>query len=312
MSSIQQIIHYLEKLAPPAYQESYDNSGLIVGDAAVTVTGILISLDCTEAVVEEAIQRGCNLIVSHHPIIFKGLKKLNGKNYVERTVIKAIQHNIALYAIHTNLDHVPNGVNWMIAHRLGLEKVRILAPKREVLRKLAFFVPPDYAERVMEQVFAEGAGQIGNYSQCSFRTDGMGTFKPNQGADPYLGKVGTLETAEEQRIEVMFPAYLEKRILSALKKAHPYEEVAYYVQVLENENQEVGAGAIGDLPEAMSLPEFLSHLKTSMQATVIKYTTTANSVIKRVAVCGGAGSFLLPNAMAMQADAFRNIRLQIP
>lgn len=304
MTSIQEVLHYLEALAPPAYQESYDNSGLIVGDASLSLTGILISLDCTEAVVEEAIQKGCNLVVSHHPIVFKGLKKLNGKNYVERTVIKAIQNNVALYAIHTNLDHVPNGVNWMIAQRLGLGNVRVLAPKQELLMKLAFFVPADAAERVLKQLYSEGAGQIGNYSQCSFRVDGTGTFMPNEGADPYLGKVGTLETTAEQRIEVMFPAYLEKRILRELKKAHPYEEVAYYVHALQNENQEVGAGAIGDLPAPMSLPEFLAHLKATMQATVIKYTASANPIIKRVAVCGGAGSFLLPNALAQQVDAY--------
>jgi dinuclear metal center YbgI/SA1388 family protein len=301
---IRDLIKYLETLAPVAYQESYDNSGLLVGEADAEIKGILLSLDCTEAVVEEAIQKGCNVIVAHHPIIFKGLKKVNGTSYIERTVIKAIQNHISIYAIHTNLDHVPLGVNGMIAQRLGLRQVRILAPKREVLMKLTFFVPEENASEVLENLYAVGAGHIGNYSHCSFQTTGVGTFKPNEGANPYVGEQDKLEKVTEQRVEVIFSAFLERKVMKALRVSHPYEEVAYYLHTLSNENQEVGAGAIGELEVPMDISDFLAHLKTSMQASVVKYTLTSQRQIKRVAVCGGAGSFLLPKALAAGADAF--------
>ena len=304
MTTHKALISTLEALAPPAYQESYDNAGLIVGDPNAKLTGALLSLDCTEAVVEEAVRKNCNLIVAHHPIVFKGLKKLNGKNYVERTVIKAIQNNVAIYAIHTNLDHVPKGVNGMIAARLGLENVKILAPKRQVLMKLTFFVPAKNASQVLDALYGAAAGRIGKYAECSFQTSGEGTFRPLDGADPYSGKVGELERAAEQRVELMFPAHLEGKVLQALRQSHPYEEVAYYLHLLENENQEIGAGAVGELPEPLPIADFLAHLKKKMNATVVKYTPSANPLVSRVAVCGGAGSFLLPHALAAKADAF--------
>jgi len=304
MISIQQLINHLESVAPPSYQESYDNSGLIVGSSGTIITGVLLSLDCTEAVIEEAIAKGCNLVVAHHPIVFKGLKRLNGKNYVERTVIKAIQHDVAIYAIHTNLDHVLPGVNAMIGERIGLQNLRILAPKKELLMKLTFFVPPQNAQDVLDALYVEGAGQIGNYSNCSFQTSGHGTFLPTNNAKPVVGEIGKLEIVIEQRVEVLFPAYLENRIMAALRKVHPYEEVAYYLQKIENEHQEVGAGALGELPEAMPIQDFLAHLKKSMNASVVKYTPSSKQLIKKVAVCGGAGSFLLPHALRANADAF--------
>ncbi len=304
MPKLKELTDSLEALAPPAYQEEYDNSGLILGDPSTEITGALLSLDCTEYVIEEAIQKGCNLVVAHHPIVFKGLKKLNGKTHVERTIIKAIQNNVSIYAIHTNLDHVREGVNSIIADRLGLQDVRILAPKRQTLLKLTFFVPSKAASKVLEAVYAAGAGKIGNYAECSFQTSGEGTFRPLDGAEPYAGKVGELQREAEQRVELMFPAHLEGKVMQALRQAHPYEEVAYYLQSLENGNQEVGAGAVGELPDAMSLPDFLAHLKKKMAVSVIKHTASAKSAIQRVAVCGGAGSFLLPRALAAQADAF--------
>lgn len=304
MPTLKELTDSLESLAPPGYQESYDNSGLIVGDPAIDLTGVLLSLDCTESVIEEAIHKGCNLVVAHHPIVFKGLKRLNGKNYVERTVIKAIQNNVAIYAIHTNLDHVASGVNSMIANRLGLQGVKTLAPKRQTLLKLTFFVPQEDVDQVLDSLYEAGAGKIGNYAECSFRTSGEGTFRPLAGADPYSGKVGELARAAEQRVELMFPAQLERKVMQALRQNHPYEEVAYYLQTLENENQEVGAGAVGKLPEPMPLADFLAHLKKSMEVSVIKHTASAKKAIQRVAVCGGSGSFLLPNALAARADAF--------
>lgn len=304
MPSIQQIIQQLETLAPPAYQESYDNSGLIVGNPQAEVSGILISLDATEPVIEEAIARNCNLIVSHHPIVFRGLKSLTGKNYVERTVIKAIKNDVALYAIHTNLDNIQSGVNRRISERLGLQSVRILAPKTDTLHKLVTFAPLADADKILQALGEAGAGQIGNYRNCSFRTTGTGAFQPNDQAKPHIGEAGKLEQVEEQRIEVVYPAHLATQILKALRAAHPYEEVAYYQQALMNQNQEVGSGIIGELPEPLSGDDFLAHLKKSMQLTVVRHTNLLEKPVQRVAVCGGSGSFLLPHALRQRADAF--------
>jgi len=304
MPQIKDITRELEKLAPLSYQESYDNAGLLVGNAATEVTGILISLDVTEEVVEEARTRNCNLIVAHHPIIFKGLKKLNGSKYVERTVIKAIKNDIAIYATHTNLDHVQPGVNHMIGQRLGLQNLKILAPKNHILKKLTFFTPLTHSQIILNALFEAGAGEIGQYSRCSFRTEGTGTFLPSESANPVIGSKGKLEEVNEHRIEVMFPSHLQNKVVSALRQFHPYEEVAYYLHILENDNQEVGAGAVGELPEAMPANDFLRMLKKQMNTGVIKYTPSANTMIKKVAVCGGAGSFLLSDARRVQADAF--------
>ncbi|GAB2770025.1 Nif3-like dinuclear metal center hexameric protein [Rhabdobacter roseus] len=304
MTQLHEIIQQLERWAPPAYQESYDNAGLIVGDPAQPVRGVLCSLDCTEAVVDEAIQKGCNVVVAHHPIVFKGLKSLTGRTYVERTVLKAIKHDVALYAIHTNLDSVVDGVNWMIAARLGLQNVKVLAPKKQLLMKLTTFVPLTDTPAVLEALYAAGAGRIGEYSGCSFRTLGTGTFTPGAAANPTLGTRGEPEEVQEHRVEVLFSAYLERRILSALREAHPYEEVAYYLHTLENENQEVGAGAVGELPEPLAVPDFLRFLKEKMETPLVKYTEPAGTMVRRVAVCGGVGSFLLPAAKQAQADAF--------
>ena len=304
MPQIQDVTRYLETIAPPAYQESYDNSGLIVGDPQAEVSGILVSLDALESVVDEAIAKGCNLIVSHHLIVFRGLKSLTGKNYVERTVIKAIKNDIALYAIHTNLDNVQHGVNRRISDRLDLQNVRILAPKTDTLHKLVSFVPLADADKVLQALGEAGAGQIGNYKNCSFQTTGTGAFEPNEQAQPHLGQAGKLEQVSEQRIEVIYPAHLANRILTALRRAHPYEEVAYYQQPLMNQNQEVGSGMVGELPEPLSGSEFLTHLKKSMQLSVVRHTRLLDKPVGRVAVCGGAGSFLLPQALRQQADAF--------
>lgn len=304
MTFIKEILTELEKLAPLPYQEDYDNAGLLIGSPHTEVTGILFTLDITEEIVDEAVRKQCNLIVAHHPVIFKGLKKLNGKNYVERTVIKAIKNDIALYATHTNLDHVVGGVNWQIAQRLGLENIKVLAPKKQILNKLAFFCPVENTQEVLKALFEAGAGEIGEYSNCSFRSEGLGTFLPGDNANPVIGARGELETVKEHRVEVILPSHLQGQVLSALKRTHPYEEVAYYMSALENENQEVGAGAIGELPEAMESCDFLSHLKNSMEASVVKHTEPTGKSIRRVAVCGGAGSFLLRNAISAQADAY--------
>ena len=299
---VKDIVNYLETLAPRAYQESYDNSGLLTGDPAQEITGVLTTLDCTEGVVQEAVDRGLNMIVAHHPIIFKGLKKLTGSNYVERTVIKAIRANIAIYAIHTNLDNVHTGVNKKIAEKIGLKNLRVLVPKKDTLMKLVTFIPHEQAESVLAALHAAGAGEIGKYKNCSFNVEGTGKFMPTEGTNPHIGKTNQLESVKETRTEVIFPAHLEGRIIGALKKAHPYEEVAYYLTRLENENQEVGSGMVGELDQPLEPIEFLRRLKTNMTLNTIRHTQLLDKKVKKVAICGGSGSFLLRQAISEGAD----------
>ncbi len=304
MSIIKSIIRSLETLAPPSLQESYDNAGLIVGDPSAEVTGILTTLDCTEPVVDEAIAKGVNLIVAHHPIVFRGLKSLTGKNYIERTVLKAIKNDVAIYAIHTNLDNVQLGVNNKICEVLGLENTKILAPKSQLLKKLTVFAPKSCAEKVRKAMSDAGAGQIGNYKDCSFTSEGQGRFTPNEHANPFEGKQGVESVVSEERIEVIFPNYLQGAVLSAMNQAHDYEEVAYYLQDLANKNQEVGSGIVGKLAEPMDATAFLQHLKDKLGTPVVRHTPLVKDTVQTIAVCGGAGSFLLRNAIGAKADVF--------
>jgi dinuclear metal center YbgI/SA1388 family protein len=301
---IQEVIHYLESIAPRAYQEAYDNAGLLTGNTHSELTNALITLDCTEAVVQEAITKKCNLIIAHHPIVFKGLKKLTGSNYVERTIMLAIKNDIAIYAIHTNLDNVIQGVNRKIAEKLGLQNVRILVPKRDSLSKLVVFIPQSHADHVLAALHAAGAGQIGNYKNCSFSVEGTGTFQPNEQANPHIGEAGKQEKVAEIRAEVIFPSHAERNLLNALRQSHPYEEIAYYISSLHNENQEVGAGMIGELPEALEPMAFLAHLKQSMALQVIRHTPLIDRKVKKIALCGGSGSFLLQHAIQAGADFY--------
>lgn len=302
--TIKGVTDFLESFAPPAYQESYDNSGLLTGNPANEVHGILVTLDCTEEVIEEAIKNKCNLIVSHHPIIFRGLKKLTGNNYVERTIIKAIKNEIALYAIHTNLDNIHTGVNKKICEKIGLVNTRILLPKKDVLTQLVTFIPREHTDIVMEALHKAGAGKIGNYENCSFRVDGTGTFKPTANAQPTIGERFRQEEVSETRVEVIFPAYLQAKVVHELKKAHPYEEVAYFLTDLINVNQEIGAGMIGELESPQEPSEFLRRLKDSMDLKVIRHTRLLGHPVRKIAVCGGSGSFLLPYAQQAGAEVY--------
>ncbi len=304
MTNIKDIIDLLEDWAPISYAESYDNVGLLVGDVKAEVKGVVVSLDCTEAVIQEAMDKGCNLVVSHHPIVFKGIKKFTGGDYVSRTITMAIKNDIALYAIHTNLDNVHNGVNRKIADLLALENARILSPKRGKLKKITFFVPISHASEVKDSIFKVGGGEIGNYSECSFSTDGIGTFKPGNSADPFSGEVGKLQKESEERVEIMFPDYLSSSVMRALKANHPYEEVAYYLHELDNTNENLGSGMIGTLSEPMPIGSFLENVKDRLGLKVLKYTPNAIDMISKVAVCGGSGSFLLGNAKRAGADIF--------
>jgi dinuclear metal center YbgI/SA1388 family protein len=302
---IQDVINYLEGWAPLAYQEPYDNAGLLVGDVNSEVAGVLVCLDSTEAVIEEAKKKNCNLIVAHHPIIFSGLKSITGGTYIERALIKAIKNDIAIYAIHTNLDNVLTGVNKEISDRLGLENQTILSPKKSLFTKLSVFTPIEKAEQVRQAIFDAGAGKIGAYENCSFNMDGSGTFKPINEANPHIGEVGKVHEEPEVRIEVLVPNAGLGKVVSAMLDSHPYEQVAYDLVSLQNENQFVGSGMVGELVNSEDLMDFLKRVKDTFNSGIVRYTAPiGNNKIKKVAVCGGAGSFLLNAAVGVNADIF--------
>jgi len=303
--SIAEIVRFLEALAPPAYQESYDNAGLLTGSGNWECTGVLTTLDATEEVVMEAVSCRCNLIVAHHPIIFGGLKKITGRNYVERTVIAAIKRDIAIYAIHTNLDNVvAGGVNGRIARKLGIVNGRPLLPREGILQKLYCFVPVDHLEIVRAAVFAAGAGHIGNYNECSYSVEGTGTFTGGEGTNPYVGQPGRRHYEKEARLEVIVPAHLSREVIRAMIAAHPYEEVAYDLIPLANSHSGVGSGLIGELPAEMGEAEFLDRVRREFGVSVIRHTRLMGRPVKRVAVCGGAGSFLISKALSAGANFY--------
>lgn len=302
MTKIKEITACLEQLAPLSLQESYDNAGLQTGNPEEEVTGVLLTLDCTPAVLQEAIAHNCNLIIAHHPVIFRPLKGLTGRTEVERVIIQAIRHHIAIYACHTNLDNVLTGVNAKISQKLGLTRTRILSRKSGNLLKLVTYAPVADSPAVLEALHLAGAGQLGDYKNCSFQSVGTGSFMPAGQANPTIGQLGKQEYVAENRLEVLFPEHLKAKVMAALNAAHPYEEVAYDLYRLENVNQETGAGMIGYLPEPMPAPEFLTYLKAKMDLQLVRHTALPAKNILQVAVCGGAGSFLTQDAMRAGAD----------
>lgn len=301
---VQDVINHLETYAPLAYAEDFDNVGLLVGDKKQTVTGVLVTLDTLEAVVEEAIANKCNLIVSFHPIIFKGLKKITGKNYVERVVLKAIKHDIAIYAIHTALDNHVNGVNDIISNQLELKHKKILIPQSQTIKKLTTYVPKQDAEALRNALFQAGAGAIGNYNNCSFNVNGIGSYNGNEFSNPTKGIKGETHYEEETKITVTFSKHLESKIVNTLLKSHSYEEVAYEIITLENKNQNIGMGMIGELATPMLELTFLSYLKEKMNTEAIRHSQLLNKPIQKVAVLGGSGSFAINAAKAAGADIF--------
>lgn len=304
MSNIKEVVRILEKLAPPALQEHYDNSGLLIGDEQKKVNAALLCIDVTEEIVDEAVRRKCNFIVSHHPLLFSSLKSITGKNYVERCVIKAIEKGIAVYAIHTNLDNVLMGVNKKICDKLGLTNTRILKPMAGQLKKLVTFCPLKHSDKVRQALFAIGAGRIGNYDECSFNLQGTGTFRGSESTNPFVGKKGVQHSEQEERIETIFESFKQSEIISALLKAHPYEEVAYDIYPLDNVHQKIGAGMVGELKRPVSETAFLKIVKKNMKASVVRHTRLRGKNVERVAVCGGSGSFLLKDAIRAGADVF--------
>jgi dinuclear metal center YbgI/SA1388 family protein len=301
---IKDIAACIEEMAPLNYAEDFDNVGLLVGDFNTKVTGVLVALDTLETVVDEAIGNNCNLIVSFHPILFSGLKKLNGKNYVERAVINAIKNNIAIYAMHTALDNSFEGVNAKMCEVLGLKNKKILIPQKNTIKKLTTYAPIAAAEKVRQALFNAGAGTVGNYDHCSFNTEGYGTFKGNENSNPVYGEKGKLHQENETLIGVIFEKHKERNILSALFESHPYEEVAYEIVSLENTNQEIGLGMIGELAEEKSETDFLKFLKNTMNSKGIRHSELLGKPIKKVAVLGGSGSFAIEKAIEAGADIY--------
>ncbi len=299
-----QLTAYLEERFPLNLQEDYDNSGLQLGDPSMEITRVLVALDCTEAIVKEAIETGSNVILVHHPILFKGIKRIGVSTEIERILSQCIKHDIAIYAIHTNLDNHIDGVNAKIAETIGLTQCRVLQPKQHTLFKLLVYTPEDSEERVHEAVCAAGAGNIGNYYNCGYATLGTGTFTPNEKANPAIGEAHVPTRLQEAKMEYILEKNNIGAVLAAMKAAHPYEEVAYDLIALENSNTQVGSGMIGQLPAPIDELEFLNHLKHAFNCGVIRYTALQQKPIRTVALCGGAGSFLLAQAIQQNADIF--------
>ena len=298
------ITNCIEEIAPLSYAENFDNVGLLIGDFNTNVTGVLVTLDTLENVIDEAIEKKCNLIVSSHPIIFSGLKKLNGKNYVEKVVLKAIKNDIAIYAMHTALDNSIIGVNAKICEVLGLINTKILIPQKNTIKKLTTYAPAANAEKVRQALFNAGAGMIGNYENCSFNTNGIGTYKGNENSNPTIGKKGEIHSEKETLISVIFEKHKEQNILAELFKAHIYEEVAYDIVEVTNLNQEIGIGMIGELEEENTEIDFLKFIQKTMNSKGIRHSKLIGKPIKKVAVLGGSGSFAINNAIQSGADIY--------
>jgi len=304
MTTIKQIVSYIEQHFPPQVQESYDNSGIITGNLNDKLKGVLITIDIDEEVVQEAIEKNCNLIIAHHPIIFRPLKSLTGKNYIERTVIKAIKNDIAIYAAHTSVDNSYNGLNRIICDKLEVKNTRIIDPKLELLHKLVVFVPTSHEENIKEAIFKAGAGKIGDYDACSFSTSGTGSFRASENTNPFVGEKNKQHFEEEVRLETIFPSFLTNKIINDLIKAHPYEKPAYDIYPLINKHEKFGSGLIGELENETDEIDFIKEIKQKLEIKCLKHSEILNKKIKRIAVCTGAGSFLMYQAMAQQADVF--------
>jgi dinuclear metal center YbgI/SA1388 family protein len=298
------IIKQIEVFAPPVYQESYDNAGLIVGDENAEIESVLISLDVTEDIVDEAIDNGAGLIIAHHPILFKSIKRLTPTDYVNRTIIRAIKNDIAIYAAHTNVDAVFQGVNMELANQFNLVNNRVLIPQTGKLQKVFCYVPENHVETLRNAIFETGAGQIGNYDACSFNVTGLGTFRAGENTKPFVGNYGKIHFEPETRVEIVFPEHLQSNIIDAIKRNHPYEEPAYDIINLQNAWEKLGIGVIGEFNEPIPTKVFLDLVKSKLRVPVLKYTKSNTDFIRKLAICGGAGSFLIKTAMRSGADAF--------
>lgn len=301
---VKDIVNAIEEFAPPALQEGWDNSGLLVGNSADKVNSAVITLDVTEAIVDDAIKNDDDIIIAHHPLIFGGLKRLNGKTDTERAVMKAIKNDIAIYAAHTSIDVVQNGVSWRMAKKLGIKNLKTLAPQKGLLKKMVTYVPEQDGVKVREAIFKAGAGTIGEYDSCSYNINGQGTFRAGENTNPHVGEIGKMHFEKETRIETVFPAFLQGNVVSALLNAHPYEEVAYDIYPLENKHPQIGLGVIGDLPTETDAKKFLTQLKDTFGSKTIRHTAIHKPNISKIALLGGSGSTYLNTAIGLGADVF--------
>jgi len=301
---LKELTGFLESFAPLAFQEDYDNSGLLFGEPEQEITAALICLDLTVAVIDEAVSKGCNLIISHHPFIFRGLKKIQPWKTESELLVRIIRQDIAVYAIHTNLDNAKDGLNDFLCRKLGLSRGRILSEKNGMLSKLVTFCPLDLAGRVRQALFDAGAGVIGKYDLCSYNVNGQGSFRASDDANPYVGEKNSIHFEDETRIEVIFPNHIKTRLVQALLGSHPYEEVAYDIYPLSNPSSLCGAGMIGELDVPLKAEEFLESVKKKLKIRMIRHSVHEKNKISRVAVCSGSGAFLLNEAIMAGADAF--------
>jgi dinuclear metal center YbgI/SA1388 family protein len=302
--TVKDVCSALEELAPLSLQESYDNAGLLVGNKQMPLTGVLLCIDVTEEIIEEAVRKKCNMIVSHHPLIFRELKSLTGEDYVERSVLMAIKNDIAIYAAHTNLDNISGGVNTRIAEKLGLKNIQLLQPANDKLIKLVTFVPNAHVVDVRTALFEAGAGHIGKYDCCSYSVHGEGTFRAGDECNPYIGKKGEMHIENEVRIEVILPSYLKNKVYKSLIKVHPYEEPAIDLIPLENNSQHIGIGVVGELSTPEEELSFLHRVKQVFGLKTLKYTALLHRPINKVALCGGSGSSLIKKAISVDADVY--------
>jgi dinuclear metal center YbgI/SA1388 family protein len=298
------ILSILVEMAPLSYAEDFDNVGLLLGNTDQEITGILVCHDALEAVIDEAVAKNCNLVVCFHPILFSGIKKITGKNYVERAILKAIKNDIAIYSVHTALDNHQNGVNKIFCDAIGLQHSKVLIPKENYIQKLVTYTIPENAEKLRNALFEAGAGKIGNYEDCSFSSKGIGTYMGNEASNPEIGERFEFVETEEIKIEVTFEKHLQAKILKALFNNHVYEEIAYEIYQLENKHQNIGLGRIGELEQPLSERYFLDLVKEKLDCGGIRHSAFTGKTIKKVAVLGGSGSFAIKNAINSGADAY--------
>jgi dinuclear metal center YbgI/SA1388 family protein len=304
MVQVKDIVQILESKAPKALQESYDNSGLITGRPDQEISGILVCLDVTPAILDEAENRGCNFIVSHHPPVFSGMKKFSGNSLQEQVLVRAVRNDVALYACHTNLDSVIGGVSGRMADKLGLVRQKILVPREDDLVKLVCFIPSGHLEEVSRAVFSAGAGSIGNYNNCSFQVAGSGTFRAGEGANPFKGKIGAVHSERETRFETIMPRHLMNQVVEAMLDKHPYEEVAYDLFPLINKNQAFGLGIVGELEEESPFADFLIRVKRVLGLPVVRHSRLPDQPVRKVALCGGSGIQFIRLAESSGADIY--------
>lgn len=301
---IKEVIHYVESKFPLYWQEDYDNCGVQCGDKEQEITGVLVCFNFSEEALELAIQRKANLIISHHPLIFKGIQKIEPHNATGRLIFKAIENKLVLYSMHTNIDNGIGGGNQLFADKLGLKETKVLAPKSALFRKLIFFAPVNEEISIIDALFAVGCGTIGNYTNCSFRSEGIGTFQPNSSANPYIGKSDITEMVNEVRVEMIFPAAIQQKVIQTLYKYHPYEEPAFDIVSLENSISNIGLGAIGKLSAPMEVDIFFSFLKKQLSINHFRYSGKIDKKIEKVAVCGGSGGGFIRHAFSAGADVY--------